>query len=126
MLNNPAKIAWEKDYDGVSQYPVCPNCHEYAYERDKCVFCGQLFVTKDEKMDEYCRVTKAEKDGYTAVQTFNNHIQVYDAEGRFVSHASCTKKMTEEELARYLDLILKLNLRTKGMPDELFEEDEDG
>lgn len=104
----PKKVAWETGYDGVRQDPICPNCHEYAYERDKCVFCGQLFDQDDEKMAEYCNPTLIEKDGYTIVQTFNNHIHVYNADGRMVSHASCTRKFSDDELLQHLELTLKL------------------
>lgn len=110
--NKPKKVAWEKDYDG-SKYPICPTCGELAYYFDKCCFCGQVFDQNDKKIAEFNRTVQIERDGYTIVQAHNCHIHVYDADGRFVSHASCTKKMTEDELIKHLEFIISLRKGVK-------------
>lgn len=107
----PKKVVWLDDYDG-GKYPACPECKEPAYYDDKCCFCGQVFE-QDEAAEEFYRfhTTQIEKDGYTVVQAPNCHVQVYDPDGRLVSHASCTSKMTEAELEEHLELILSLRGR---------------
>lgn len=48
--------------------------------------------------------TVVEHEGYKIVQCTNNHIQIYK-DDRIIMHASCTKKMTEEELKKYIDFL---------------------
>ena len=48
--------------------------------------------------------TVVHHEGYTIVQCTNNHIQIY-YDGRLVFHASCTKKMTEDELKGYVAML---------------------
>lgn len=87
------KINWRWDY---SVYvPFCPYCDELAYEQEKCVFCGKSYKWVEPKY----KPKKIQVDGYTVVQSTNNHIQIYDASDKMVYHASCNKKLTEQELA---------------------------
>ena len=111
MSKEPKKVVWLDDYDG-SKYPACPSCYELAYYGDECCFCGQPFE-QDEAVEEFYKTTQIEKDGYTVVQGYSNHVHIYGPDGRFVSHASCTSKMTEEELEKHLELILSLMRRGK-------------
>lgn len=43
-------------------------------------------------------------NGYKIIQCTNNHIQIYK-DNRIVYHASCRKKMTEEELKEQVDFL---------------------
>lgn len=85
------KVKWRWDYDVY--VPLCPYCNEPAYEKDHCIFCNKEYEWGDDKYKE----TIVNVGEYTVVQFTNNHIHVYKGE-RMVRHASCTKKMTEEEL----------------------------
>ena len=85
------KVKWKRDW-GV-YVPFCPYCNELAYEHDHCVFCGKKYEWVEGKI----KPTVVEHEGYTIVQCTNNHIQVYK-DNRLVLHASCNKKMTEDEL----------------------------
>ena len=104
MSKKPKKVVWIDDYDG-SKFPACPKCYEPAYYEDECCFCGQVFE-QDEAVKEFNRTTQVEKDGYIVVQAPNNHIHVYDPDGKMISHASCTEKMTEKGLLKHLDFVL--------------------
>ena len=86
------KIVWRKEF-GEGRYPFCPYCNEFAYEQDHCVFCAKKY----EWVDEGEKTTVVEHNGYIIIQCTNNHIQIYK-DGQIVLLASCTKKMTEEEL----------------------------
>lgn len=44
---------------------------------------------------------------YTVTQATNNHISI-TKDNKMIYHASCTKKMTEEELKKEVDIYLKL------------------
>lgn len=103
----PKKIAWIPDYEG-GYYPNCPTCGEIAYYLDKCCFCGQAFEQEDEKIAEFDHSVQIERDGYTIIQASNYHVHVYDADGRMISHASCTRKFTEDELIQHLEFVKKL------------------
>lgn len=43
-------------------------------------------------------------NGYKIIQCTNNHIQIYK-DDRIVYHASCNKKMTEDELKEQVDFL---------------------
>lgn len=43
-LRKPMVIDWQK-----IPYPECPRCKEIPYRVDYCVFCGQRFITKEDK-----------------------------------------------------------------------------
>lgn len=50
-LLRPLPVEWRQDFaDGVS-YPHCPACHELAYEKDHCVFCGRRFSKWDDQTE---------------------------------------------------------------------------
>lgn len=98
------KVAWEQGLDG-EEYPICPKCFELAYFFDKCVFCGQIFDTEDEKLQAFNNPVMVEKDGYTATQSSNKHVHVTDSKGRLVYHASSTRKMSREELCKTIDFV---------------------
>lgn len=110
MSKEPKKLVWKDDYDG-SKYPACPCCKEPAYFHDECCFCGQVFEQDEEAWREFNHAIQIEKDGYTVIQASNNHIHIYASDGTLLCHASCTKKMTEKELEKYLESFRKL---TKG------------
>lgn len=97
------KIVWRKEY-GEGLYPFCPYCGEFAYEQDKCHFCGKPY--KWVKNPAPPRVV--EVDGHKVVQASDNHIHIYDPEGRFVCHMSCTKKKTKRQLKKYYELYKEL------------------
>lgn len=93
------KVKWTWDM-GV-YVPLCPYCKELAYEEDHCVFCGKKYIWVDSGKH---KPTVVEHEGYKIIQCTNNHIQIYK-DDRIVMHASCTKKMTEEELKQQVDLL---------------------
>ena len=93
-----AKVNWRWDY-GV-YVPFCPFCKEPAYEKDHCVFCGKKYEWVEGKHQP----TVVEHNGYTVIQCTNNHIQVYK-DGRLCYHASCTKKMSVDELKMQAEMI---------------------
>lgn len=95
------KVAWRWDF-GVYD-PFCPYCDEIAYKEDHCIFCGKNYVWVEGEI----KPTVVEHNGYTIVQATNNHIQIYK-DDQIILHASCTKKMTEEELKQQVDLIKKI------------------
>lgn len=47
----PRKVIFEinnvNKNDEYSGCPVCPTCRELAYDKDKCCFCGQVFLVED-------------------------------------------------------------------------------
>lgn len=92
------KVNWTW-YLGV-YVPLCPYCNEPAYEKKKCVFCGKKF----EWVEGEIKPTVIEHEGYTIIQETNNHIQIYK-DNHLVMHASCTKKMTEEELKKEVEFL---------------------
>ena len=97
------KVKWTWDW-GV-YVPHCPYCYEFAFEKDHCKFCGKKY----ERVEGKHNPTVIEHNGYTIVQCTNNHIQIYK-DGRIVYHASCTKKMTDDELREqvtFLEMIRK-------------------
>lgn len=85
------KVKWTREW-GIS-VPLCPYCNEFAYEKDHCTFCGKKYEWVEVKH----KPTVVNHNGYTIIQSTNNHIQIYK-DGRIVMHASCTKKMSTEEL----------------------------
>jgi hypothetical protein len=46
-----------------------------------------------------------EHEGYKAVQETNNHISVYDEDGKIVMHSSCNRKFTETELKTHIEFV---------------------
>jgi hypothetical protein len=96
-------IVWEKGY-GEELYPFCPYCGEFAYEQDGCCFCGKPYKWVKEPV----RLTIVKVGGHKVIQTSNNHILIYNAEGRIVYHASCTKKMTKRELKKQFNFYKEL------------------
>ena len=101
----PKKVVWMDDFDG-GKYPACPSCNELAYYSDKCCFCGQVFDQEDDALQEFHHSMQIEKDGYTIIQTHNNHVHIYGPDGEFVSHGTCSSKMTEKELLLHLEFVL--------------------
>lgn len=57
--NAPVKIKWQEDYSGT--YPVCPSCGEMPYSTERCVFCGQKFLQKDQAAQEFNQPTSEER-----------------------------------------------------------------
>ena len=100
------KVKWKWDM-GV-YVPLCPYCNEPAYEEDHCVFCGKKYEWVEGKH----KPTVVEHNGYTIIQCTNNHIQIYK-DGRIVMHASCTKKMTEEELKQQVAFLEDMRKESK-------------
>ena len=46
----------------------------------------------------FCKEKRWEHKGYTLVQTdYNWHFGIFDANGKMVFHAQCTKRLTDEE-----------------------------
>ena len=89
------KVNWQWDYGVYMAF--CPYCNEPVYEKDKCVFCGKPYKWVEGKF----KPTEIEHQGYTIVQSTDNHILVYNKDGHMVYHASCTKKLTEDELKEH-------------------------
>jgi hypothetical protein len=100
------KVKWTWDW-GV-YVPLCPYCNELVYDKEKCVFCGKKYEWVEGKHQP----TVIEHNGYTIVQCTNNHIQVYK-DGHIVYHASCTKKMTEDELKEQVAFLESLRKESK-------------
>lgn len=103
------KVIWKWDY-GV-YVPFCPYCGEPAYEKDRCFSCGKSYEWTDGEIEP----TTVSRGEYTAIQATNNHISVYE-KGNLVSHISCNRKLTEEELTEVLFRIvggmMKIEKRT--------------
>ena len=93
MAKYVKKVIWHSEY-GEGLYPFCPHCNEFAYEQDKCVFCGKPY----EWVESPVKPTVVEVDGYKVVQGSNNHINIFTADGRLVYHASCIVRKSEAEL----------------------------
>lgn len=115
------KVKWRWDY-GV-YVPFCPYCDELAYEKDKCVFCGKTYEWREGKY----RGTEVNVGEYTVYQATDNHIYIYNAEGNMILHASCRKKMTEDELKDmvkvYEDLISTENNNNSCENCTFYDED---
>lgn len=86
------QIKWRWDF-GVYM-PFCPHCDEVAWAENRCTFCGKPYRWVEGKVKPKI-VTHGE---FTAVQGTGNDIILYDGEGEFIMHASCEKKLTDEEL----------------------------
>lgn len=54
---------------------------------------------------------KIKKDGYEIYQANNNHVMICK-DNEMVFHASCTKKMTKEELEKQLEFYFMLIRRS--------------
>lgn len=93
------KVIWESEFDPDTKYPFCPYCREPAYEQDHCVFCGKPY----EWVEGDGETTIVEVGEYTIVQASNHHIQLVK-NGNIVMHAQCTKRLTEEELKKEIEL----------------------
>lgn len=83
----------------------CPFCDELAYEKDHCVFCGAEFeeLTEEDiqKEKEENHEIEVSKNGRTLHQVGNS---VYEyCNGQFVSHWSCSRPHTKEELEEMLN-----------------------
>ena len=90
------KVKWQWEYGVYGCF--CPYCNEWAYEKDKCVFCGKPYIWVEPKYKE----TIIDVGEHRIVQCTNNHIHIYK-NGEFVFHAQYTKKLTEQELKQYLE-----------------------
>lgn len=91
MTEDIKNIVWRWDWG--CYVPFCPYCDEAAYEEDKCSFCGKPYKWVEGKH----KPTKVIVGEYTVVQNPSNHIHIYKGD-KWVFHASCTKKKTEDEL----------------------------
>ena len=95
------EIQWHWEY-GL-YLPTCPYCNEPAYEKDRCVFCEKEYKWVESEIKD----TVVTVGDYTVVQLSNNAIYVLKGEA-IAMHASCAKKMTEDELkemvAHYEDI----------------------
>lgn len=91
------KVNWRWDY-GVYM-PFCPYCDEVASYKDKCAFCGKEYEWTEPKH----KPTVVQVGEYTVTQATNNHISI-TRNDKMVYHAQCTKKKTEEELKKEVDL----------------------
>lgn len=43
-FRKPRPIIWRHEFNDSDVYPFCPACNEFAYEKERCVFCGQRFT----------------------------------------------------------------------------------
>lgn len=102
------RVKWR--WDMGCYVPLCPYCNELAYEKDHCVFCGKEYEWVDKSKDRIVTVGE-----YTVVQASNNHISI-TKDDRMVYHASCTKKLSEEELKEHVKYYEELI--GKGATDE--------
>jgi methionyl-tRNA synthetase len=95
------KIEWR--WDCGCYVPFCPYCDEMASYEDRCAFCGKEY----EWVEPQHNPTIVQVEEYTVTQATNNHISI-TKDNKMIYHASCTKKMTEEELKKEVDIYLKL------------------
>lgn len=95
------KVIWRWDY-GVYM-PFCPYCDEPIYEAGTCVFCHKPHKWREGKYKD----TVVEVGEYTVVQSTSKDIYIYKGE-EWVLHASCTTKMSEEELRKFVENYKKL------------------
>ena len=94
------RIRWRWDF-GVYM-PFCPHCDEIAWANNRCTFCGKPYRWVEGRVKPKI-VTHGE---FTAVQGTGKDITVYDGEGEFIMHASCDKKLTDEELIEVIKKFL--------------------
>lgn len=94
----PKEVVWYEDY-GI-MLPWCPSCHEPAYEEDKCVFCGQPFIWVDKPKGYEDTIIEV---GEWVIIQINGSWGVYvEHNGIEVSHACCSRKLTDDELMEML------------------------
>ena len=95
------EVVWLWDF-GVCM-PFCPYCNEPIYEAGTCIFCDKPHKWREGKHKE----TVVEVGEYIVVQGTGNDVYVYKG-GEWVLHASCTKKLSEEELRKFVEHYDKL------------------
>ena len=98
-------IIWQKEYcytsDDFMLVPVCPSCHEPAYNDNECVFCGQRyrFTPKPQGYEDKV-ITKG---NYTITQVYGSWGVYIEYCGNLIVHASCSKQLSDEELERWIN-----------------------
>ena len=109
------KVKWQEEWGEL--FPVCPYCNEWAYEKTHCVFCKKLYEW--DEPPNLPKPTIIEHEDYVVVQVPSNHIQIYDAtDGRLVYHASCTEKLSNDELNKHVDFIRGIRNKGSGCDEE--------
>ena len=104
------KVIWRYEFDKKEKYPFCPYCGEFAYNEEKCVFCGKPYEWEEDQTE----TVLVEFEGYRIVQTINHHIHLYK-DGKLVMHIPHTKRMTAEELKKEVEFYKML---AKGANDD--------
>ena len=92
------KVKWQEEWGEL--IPVCPYCNEWAYEKTHCVFCKKLYEWVEP--ENVPKPTVVEHKGFTIIQVADNHLLVYK-NNRLAMHASCTKRLTEDEIRKEVD-----------------------
>jgi hypothetical protein len=100
------KVEWLNEADG-GKYPFCPYCHEFAYEQDHCVFCGEEYA-----WTEGVRTRAVSIGEYTVTQASNNNISIIKND-KLVYHAQCTAKLGYRRLKRCLEAYIDLEKGTR-------------
>lgn len=54
-FRKPLPVVWKDEFEEGSSYPFCANCDEFAYKKDRCVFCGRRI-----QWDENTQATEGE------------------------------------------------------------------
>ena len=108
------KLVWRWDWGVYMSF--CPYCDEPVSGDEHCEFCGKAF----EYVEPKYKPTVVEVGEYTVIQTTGKSVYIVDKDGHWVYHASCTKKFTEDELRKMVDIYLAL---IKHADDILKDED---
>ena len=88
-------VIWRWDY-GLCM-PFCPYCDEPAYDEEQCFSCGRKYNYTESPVKN----TRVEVGEYTIIQLTNKALYICKGD-RIVMHASCAKKMTEDELKEFV------------------------
>jgi hypothetical protein len=92
------KVEWQEEWGEL--VPVCPYCNEMAYEKTHCVFCKGTYEWVEPK--NVPELTVVHHKGFTIIQAADDHLLVYK-DNRLKLHASCVKRLTEDELREEVD-----------------------
>ena len=91
-------IKWQIEYGMI--VPVCPSCHELAYEENECVFCHQKYRYTPKPKGYEDKVVS--KGGWTITQVYGSWGVYIEHNGKLIIHASCKGQLSDEELERWI------------------------
>ena len=90
------RVIWK--WDAGTYVPFCPHCQEPAYQKGRCLFCGERFLWVEPSVSQ----RKVVIGEYEAVQAPNHHLHLYK-NGTLILHASCARELTAEEIKQFIE-----------------------